>query len=93
MEYYKRIKQLRKEHKLKQQDVANILNVDESTYGRYENGKRQLSIEDLKKLCKFYKVSADYILCFTEEKEPNWTINKSVNIVQNQNNINNIKID
>ena len=94
MKYYKRLKQLRKEKHLTQQDIARILNVDESTYGRYENGKRQLSIEDLQKLCQYYKVSADYILGLTEEKENEWnTTNKNVNIIQNRHNINNIQID
>lgn len=95
MKYYNRLRQLRKEKGLKQQDIADILSVNESTYGRYENGKRQLHIEDLEKLCKFYNVSADYILGFTEKREIKWNeqISKNINIIQNRNNINNIKID
>lgn len=57
-----RLQELREENELTQQFVANILNVKQNTYSQYENGKRQLPIEVLIKLAKFYKVSTDYIL-------------------------------
>ena len=57
-----RIKELREENGLTQQAVANYLNVKQNTYSQYENEKRQLSIDVLIKLAKFYKVSTDYIL-------------------------------
>ena len=57
-----RIKELREENGLTQQAVAEFLNVKQNTYSQYENGKRQLSIDMLIKLAKFYKVSTDYIL-------------------------------
>ena len=57
-----RIKKLREENGLTQQAVANYLNVKQNTYSQYENEKRQLSIDVLIKLAKFYKVSTDYIL-------------------------------
>jgi transcriptional regulator with XRE-family HTH domain len=57
-----RIKELREENGLTQQAVAEFLNVKQNTYSQYENGKRQLSIDLLIKLAKFYKVSTDYIL-------------------------------
>ena len=57
-----RIKKLREENGLTQQAVANYLNVKQNTYSQYENEKRQLSIDVLIKLAKFYKVTTDYIL-------------------------------
>lgn len=57
-----RIKELREENGLTQQAVADYLNVKQNTYSQYENGKRQLSVDVLIKLAKFYKVSTDYIL-------------------------------
>ena len=57
-----RIKELREENGLTQQTVADYLNVKQNTYSQYENGKRQLSVDVLIKLAKFYKVSTDYIL-------------------------------
>ena len=57
-----RLKELREENNLTQTQVAELLNVKQNTYSQYENGKRQLSIDLLIKLAKFYKVSTDYIL-------------------------------
>ena len=57
-----RIKELREENGLTQQAIADFLNVKQNTYSQYESGKRQLSIDMLIKLAKFYKVTTDYIL-------------------------------
>ena len=57
-----RLKELREDHDLTQQNVAEILNCKQNTYQQYESGKRQISIDALKKLCLYYGVSADYIL-------------------------------
>ena len=46
----------------KQEDVAKVLSCTKQAYGNYENGKRNLPLEQFKKLCEFYGVSADYIL-------------------------------
>ena len=59
---FMRIKELREENGLTQQAVADYLNVKHNTYSQYENGKRQLSVDVLIKLAKFYKVTTDYIL-------------------------------
>ena len=67
MNYTKRLYDLRTDNDLTQEDVARILNTTKQNYGRYENGKRKLSIDDLITLSKFYKVSADYILCLKDE--------------------------
>lgn len=68
MEYIKKLYDLRTDNDLKQEDVAKILNTSKQNYGRYENGKRKLSIEDLIKLSKFYHVSTDYILGLEDTK-------------------------
>ncbi len=57
-----RLKELREDRDLTQQQVAGVLNCKQNTYQQYESGKRQLPISALKELCLFYKVSADYIL-------------------------------
>lgn len=57
-----RLKELREENGFTQQAVAKYLNVKQNTYSQYENEKRQLSIDVLIKLAKFYKVTTDYIL-------------------------------
>lgn len=56
------LRDLREDHDLTQKDVAKILNLDQSYYAKYENGRHPLPIQHLKTLCLFYHVSADYIL-------------------------------
>lgn len=57
-----KIKELRENRNLTQQNIANILNCKQNTYQQYESGKRQLPLQVLIQLCLFYSVSADYIL-------------------------------
>ena len=47
-----------------------FINVKQNTYQQYESGKRQLPIEALIKLAKYYNLSADYILGLIKEPEP-----------------------
>lgn len=70
MNYGERIRALREDKDLKQADIAKILNVTQSYYSRYENGVHPLPIEHLSTLCKFYNVTADYILGFTKVQSP-----------------------
>ncbi len=65
---YKRIRDLREDKDLSQSEIAKMLNVSQSTYSRYESGYLDIPSECLKKLAKFYKVSADYILELDEEE-------------------------
>ena len=70
MEYSKRIKDLREDHDLTQEEIAKILGTDRSYYGKYERGVRPLPIEHLRTLCEYYNISADYILGFTDTPKP-----------------------
>jgi transcriptional regulator with XRE-family HTH domain len=56
------IRDLREDHDLKQVDVAAYLGVAQQTYSNYENGTRDIPIDIVIKLSKFYKVSTDYLL-------------------------------
>lgn len=69
MDYRKRLHDLRIDNDLRQEDVANILNITGQAYGMYENGKRSLPIEYLIKLSKFYNVTSDYILGLSDDKK------------------------
>ena len=62
---FERLKQIRKEKKLTQKDVAKILNVERSTYTGWENGKDTIPLKKLIKLCNYYKCSIDYIMNIT----------------------------
>ncbi|EEY79367.1 MULTISPECIES: helix-turn-helix transcriptional regulator [Streptococcus] len=57
-----RLKKLRKEKGLTQADLAKVLNTNQSRYGKYENGKTNLSIENAKKVAKYFGVTIDYLL-------------------------------
>ena len=57
-----RLRELREDRDLTQQQIADMLNCKQNTYQQYESEKRQLPLSALKALCLFYKVSADYIL-------------------------------
>lgn len=57
-----RLRELREDRDLTQQQIADVLNCKQNTYQQYESEKRQLPMQALMKLCLFYKVSADYIL-------------------------------
>ena len=86
MDYRKRLYDLRIDNDLLQEDVARILNTTKQSYGRYENGTRKLSIEDLNKLADFYNVSTDYILGRTDNpKNSIENINNKLNINGGQN--------
>ena len=62
MKYQQIIRDLREDHDLTQQKVADFLHVAQRTYSQYELGNLPLPIECLIKLCEFYHKSADYIL-------------------------------
>lgn len=65
-----RLKDLREDNDLTQEQIALMLNCGRNTYSQYENEKRQIPIDYLIKLSRFYKTSIDYILEETDETKP-----------------------
>lgn len=61
-EYWEMIRELREDRDLKQADIAKVLHTTQQVYSRYENGVNEMPIRHLIALCRFYHVSADYIL-------------------------------
>ena len=61
-----RLKQLRLEKGVKQEEVARIIGITKSAYSNYEQGIREPSFEILIKLCKYFDVTADYLLGLTD---------------------------
>lgn len=57
-----RIRDLREDHDLTQQRVAEILMCDQSLYSKYERGERVLPLELAVKLADLYNVSLDYLV-------------------------------
>ena len=67
--YFQRITDLRKEHNLTQQDIANLLHCQRGVYRRHEKGIRDIPISSIITLAKYYNVSVDYILGETDIRE------------------------
>lgn len=65
--YIKRLRDLREDNDKTQQEIANVLGTSQTMYARYERGANELPIHHLITLCKFYNVSADYILGIDEK--------------------------
>ena len=66
MNYRIRMRNLREDNDLTQREVAKIINKSQQGYSHIEDGRAELKIEDLIKLCKFYGVSADYFIGMDE---------------------------
>lgn len=67
--YRERLRNLREDHDLTQAELGKILDKSQQGYNHIEAGRAELKIEDLVKLCKFYNVSADYIIGLTNKKK------------------------
>ncbi len=65
-----RLKDLREDRDLKQEDIAKILNISQTNYSKYELGKINIPISSLIKLANFYNTSIDYLLGLTNESKP-----------------------
>ena len=65
-----RFRDLREDLDITQKDIAEYLHVKQNTYSQYENGQRQLPIEMLIALARYYETSTDYILELTDIKKP-----------------------
>ena len=68
--YIKRIRDLREDHDKTQQEIAEILGTSQTMYARYERGANELPLRHLITLCRYYGVSADYILGLSNQIRP-----------------------
>lgn len=64
-----RLKNLREDKDLTQQNLADFLLIARSTYKNYENGDRSIPIDILIKIANFYDVSIDYIVGRSKQKK------------------------
>ncbi len=65
-----RIRDLREDSDLRQQQIADYLLCDQSLYSKYERGERPLPLELAVRLAAFYGVSVDYLVGLTNERKP-----------------------
>ena len=69
MPYYRRIREMREDHDLTQRKLAEILQMKQPQYFRYEQGFRDIPTDILIKLSELYNVSIDYLLGMTDNPE------------------------
>ncbi|EAD3474920.1 helix-turn-helix transcriptional regulator [Listeria monocytogenes] len=67
---YYRIRNLREDKDLSQEQLAKLLNVSQTTYSRYETGHIDIPSQSLIKLAQYYSTSVDYLLNLTDIKIP-----------------------
>ena len=70
--YYPRIKDLREDHDLSQQQLSDILGMKQPQYSRYERGLRDIPTDVLIRLAQLYQTSTDYILGLTNNSKPHY---------------------
>lgn len=72
--FSQRLKELRKEHNLTQEDLSKLSGVSFPTISRYENGLRdEPKLTILKKLANYFDVTIDYIVGDTDVKDRDFT--------------------
>ena len=62
MDYRVRLRDVRKDRDLTQAQIGQLLNKSQQGYNHIETGRAELKIEDLILLCRFYNLSADYLI-------------------------------
>ena len=67
MNYRTRMRNLREDRDLTQREVGAVINKSQQGYSHIEDGRAELKIEDLIKLCRFYNVTADYFIGLSEK--------------------------
>lgn len=62
MNYYERLKDVREDHDLTQEDIANLLHTTRQQVSKWETGSQMMGVDKYVKLAKYYNVSTDYLL-------------------------------
>lgn len=69
MDYRIRLRNVREDRDLTQAEVGQVLHKSQQGYNHIETGRAELKIDDLIALCKFYNLSADYLIGLTNQKK------------------------
>ena len=67
---YGRIRDIRIDRGLTQEQVAQVLHVSQNTYSQYEIGTTRYPLDAVVTLAEFYGVSVDYLVGLTDEPAP-----------------------
>ena len=60
--FLEKLRGMREDRDLTQAQIAEILGTSQTMYARYERGANEIPLHHLVTLCKFYNVSADFLL-------------------------------
>lgn len=66
MNYYERLKDMREDHDLTQNDIAELLKTTRQQVSKWENGTQMMGVDKYIVLAKYYNISADYLLGLTD---------------------------
>ena len=66
MDYRTRLRNIREDRDFTQAEIGNLLNKSQQGYNHIEAGRAELKIDDLVTLCRFYDLSADYLVGLTD---------------------------
>ena len=61
-----RLRKLRTDRRLTQAQIADVLNTTQQQYSKYEHELQEIPVRHIITLCRFYKVSADWLLGLTD---------------------------
>lgn len=67
---YHRIRDMRIDRDLTQQEIAEMLHIKQNAYSQYETGTLNYPLEVVAVLAEFYGTSVDYLLGLTDERRP-----------------------
>lgn len=67
MDYRSRLRDVREDRDLTQAQLGEVLDKSQQGYNHIETGRAELKIDDLVKLCRFYDLSADYLIGLTNK--------------------------
>ena len=70
-DYRTRLRNVREDRDLTQAEVGKVLNKSQQGYNHIEAGRAELKIEDLIRLCRYYNLSADYLIGLTDMPKRN----------------------
>lgn len=76
-----KIKELRQEKGISQEELANAINVKNYTIGNWERNRAEPSIESIKQMADFFEVSVDYLIGRTNDLD---IIQTNANLAQDE---------
>ena len=65
-----RLRELREDSDLTQEECAKIAYIAKNSYIRYENGERVIPLDTIIRFAEYYRTSVDYIANLTDERRP-----------------------